>query len=400
MRKGKIKLKIKPILKVFFIGLIVAFILVFSISNYIKAGSGDNVSGWAWNDVLGWISFNCTDDSCIPIDYGVNVEANGNLTGYAWSEAVGYIWFNPDGPFPGLPNYSAQKNLGDGKVSGWARICSMADDPGSCSGGTVAGWIKMRKDPADAGGDYGVYVDRCYQFRDFAWSDDFGWISFNCLDDPGGCGFSYGVIESTYSDVCPNSPNLQIDGHMLCEGETDDITYTVPVDFTGRRQSVINNCALRYFIPTRTKTPEWESFIRACPRPDGVECVSLDPYYNILACPDSVTAPTCSGSVHRMTINWSFNTQPVLGYPALQQGLMFVEFDNNADFSSPEAVIDQLTIGSADTFATLDVPGLTNSTLYYWRINILATREGANPNWAWTRWSVAPHLSFTTNNCP
>ena len=39
----------------------------------VKAGADDNVSGFAWSENIGWISFNCTNlDTCAVVDYGVN----------------------------------------------------------------------------------------------------------------------------------------------------------------------------------------------------------------------------------------------------------------------------------------------------------------------------------------
>ena len=52
------------------------------------AGTGDNVSGFAWSENIGWINFNGSN-------YGVNVSPlNGKLSGFAWSENIGWISFN------------------------------------------------------------------------------------------------------------------------------------------------------------------------------------------------------------------------------------------------------------------------------------------------------------------
>jgi hypothetical protein len=57
-------------------------------------GSG-NLSGWAWNDQIGWISFNChdTSDNCSQSVYQVSV-ANGEFSGWAWNDLIGWISFN------------------------------------------------------------------------------------------------------------------------------------------------------------------------------------------------------------------------------------------------------------------------------------------------------------------
>ncbi len=57
--------------------------------------TGD-LSGWAWSDVVGWISFNCLDPNvCAISDYRVNIDPiTGEFTGWAWNEHIGWISFN------------------------------------------------------------------------------------------------------------------------------------------------------------------------------------------------------------------------------------------------------------------------------------------------------------------
>ena len=114
-----------------------------------QTGASDNVSGWAWSDNIGWISFNNTTDGS-GFNYGVNINNDGIFSGYAWSDNIGWISFNrtDTGAPPGSPDYGtylAQVDLENGQVSGWARALSY--------GGGWDGWIKLR----DA--NYGVYID-------------------------------------------------------------------------------------------------------------------------------------------------------------------------------------------------------------------------------------------------
>lgn len=56
------------------------------------------MSGWAWSENIGWISFNSTDDQDpstpgiqpATSNYGVNKNADGTLAGYAWSSNIGW----------------------------------------------------------------------------------------------------------------------------------------------------------------------------------------------------------------------------------------------------------------------------------------------------------------------
>lgn len=65
--------------------------------------SGDasgNLTGYAWNDAIGWVSVNCDQSShggsndCASSNYKISIDANGNFSGYAWSDVAGWISFN------------------------------------------------------------------------------------------------------------------------------------------------------------------------------------------------------------------------------------------------------------------------------------------------------------------
>jgi len=173
---------------------VIGFMLL-SLPVPLKAGSSDNVTGWAWAGVpqasggeklgLGWISFN-GDNEPGGVDFGVNIEADGNLTGYAYYDMndpdtgeheSGWINFDPVVPdLQGNSDYSVRVS-DTGELSGWARAVEY--------GGGWDGWIKFRKDPSDSGQYYAVYIDTDDgEFHGWAWGDDvMGWISFNC-DNP------------------------------------------------------------------------------------------------------------------------------------------------------------------------------------------------------------------------
>jgi len=181
-----------------------------------NAAAGDNVRGFAWSDTIGWISFNSSDcdtdsnnfvdsgncgggnNSSIPvINYGVkidksNVSTLGNLSGYAWSESAGWISFSE----ADLSDYSFNSNCqtvsctaannctacysyADQKIYGWAKVLSLGDD----------GWIRLDDDTAVDSANYGVeYKDyTSKEFKGWAWNASnlnnetgIGWVSFNC----------------------------------------------------------------------------------------------------------------------------------------------------------------------------------------------------------------------------
>ena len=57
-------------------------------------GSG-NLSGFAWSEAIGWISFYCADleASCLSFNHRVTIDGSGNFSGWAWNDIVGLIIF-------------------------------------------------------------------------------------------------------------------------------------------------------------------------------------------------------------------------------------------------------------------------------------------------------------------
>ena len=207
----------------------------------VMAGVGNNVSGFAWSSSIGWISFNSTDcdtdgdgfyegsgeEGGVPPagcptsgtaqNYGVTLnKSTGNISGYAWSQSVGWISFNrcgtddncmtsdgdtgnpPFAPYNTGSGAIARYNSANGEITGWAKILSMGD----------SGWIKLRKNSGDSGSVYGVSLNSD-DFSGWAWNDDengsgIGWISFNCANT-GGCG------SSAYKVAIRNTPPVLSD---------------------------------------------------------------------------------------------------------------------------------------------------------------------------------------------
>lgn len=162
-----------------------------------SAAVSDNVSGFAWSENIGWVSFNSENDhnpdtpgvQPAAVSYGLNVRNDNFLEGYAWSEHIGWISFNlaDTGAPPAQYDYSGQgfiaKLQNNGELRGWARALAGMDEPND----GWDGWIKLHKHPSDGGPDYGVlYNDPTSEFENWAWgSDVVGWLSFNCNNDHG-----------------------------------------------------------------------------------------------------------------------------------------------------------------------------------------------------------------------
>ena len=237
------------------------FLSIFFLSNYLpiaQAGQSDNVYGWAWSENVGWFSFNCynyygsdpalREDHCANSNYGVKVTTQpgqgtnggdlGILSGYAWSENVGWISFNRSetGPPPAVPDYSlnnylAQVDFGrispgqpfwsEALVSGWGRVLSVCQtgicDPNN-NEGEWFGWVKL----GDAFGsrpnpDSQVKIDYSgvmgpgnqntnKEFLDWAWGDQvIGWKSFNCKNNNSCVTSNYKVLINLLG-AAPNQP--------------------------------------------------------------------------------------------------------------------------------------------------------------------------------------------------
>jgi hypothetical protein len=214
-----------------FILLVVALFSVFIITSDIRkdnkiaeAGNTQNMSGWAWADTIGWISFNsnnCKNDgvnflgwdgdplgcptSTVPyFDYGVNIDVDtGVVSGYAWSENVGWISFAsttahtpPADPYrtsfyPPDPKAIATFSTTTKKFSGWAKILSLNNDSIPPDESKDQGWIKLASSTGESI-SYAVELknDGSGEFKGWAWngndvaSSGIGWISFNHENPP------------------------------------------------------------------------------------------------------------------------------------------------------------------------------------------------------------------------
>jgi len=176
-----------------------------------SADTGHNLSGFAWSENIGWISFNSESDGS-GNNYGVYVDNDsGDVSGFAWSENIGWISFNrntsycaggdnigracvdssdcpgsscggssdgitgnpPEAPYNTGSGAIAKYDINTYEFDGWAKILSMGDD----------GWISLK------GNNYGIKFDGDKkELTGWAWNgnDDgtgIGWISFNCSND-------------------------------------------------------------------------------------------------------------------------------------------------------------------------------------------------------------------------
>ncbi len=223
----------------FVVFLSIGFFLSFS---PVSAATG-NTEGFAWGggvepnpsgyEGIGWISMSSSDcdtndDGRIdnaacgivgtPIaSYGVTLPStDGDLSGYAWSEHYGWISFNAS-DVAGCPSSgTCQARRSGDNILGWARILSIRD-AGLNSGGW-SGWISLN-DANFGGNNYGLLVSKMNKVAPpsgtptYAYSDELGWIDF-----------SYSGFQSTLK-ICEGSAPRNSSIHIpLSSGATTTLT--------------------------------------------------------------------------------------------------------------------------------------------------------------------------------
>lgn len=205
------------------------------------AGTSESGRGWLWGGsdspaTFGWVSVNNVDQTGAVVNgavpYGLNIVSPGNVTGYAWSENYGWISFN-GADLGGTVSCSpvlSQAALSLNKITGGARILSIKTDaekvPSNSGGWT--GCISLSGTAAD-GSSYGVTLDTATgTFGGYAWSDEIGWIDFSGMTIAsvnGSCGNSglpapgksYAITDSAYPPA-----------GTFCDGAQPSTTPTFP----------------------------------------------------------------------------------------------------------------------------------------------------------------------------
>ncbi|MEY3784454.1 MAG: hypothetical protein RLZZ230_776, partial [Candidatus Parcubacteria bacterium] len=142
---------------------------ILSIGGVVYAGPTDNAGGWAWGggvtanpagyDGMGWISFNSSDCdtnndgkndnalcgavNSVVTSYGVNFPSgDGPITGYAWNEYYGWISFN-GGDLAGCSPVMASAARVGNALTGGARIMAIKTAVAAGNAGGYDGCIDL-----------------------------------------------------------------------------------------------------------------------------------------------------------------------------------------------------------------------------------------------------------------
>jgi hypothetical protein len=111
-------------------------------SNFKTANDGTGLlSGWAWNDIIGWISMSGTTAAPSNTPYGVSITAAGDnvnsyFHGWAWNDVVGWLTFNCNdyGASFCTSTSTYKTQTGAGAASTGAEFTSSIFDIGTSSG--------------------------------------------------------------------------------------------------------------------------------------------------------------------------------------------------------------------------------------------------------------------------
>ncbi|MBI2279047.1 MAG: hypothetical protein HYU81_03230 [Candidatus Brennerbacteria bacterium] len=124
--------------------------------------SGD-LTGYAWNDAMGWVSFNCNQSShggannCVSSNYKVSIDANGNFSGYAWNDVAGWLSFNcadAGGSSCGDSNYKVITSWR--ATSTFAYLESSVFDTERSEGGALQSIVWQGSQPSGASVDFQI----------------------------------------------------------------------------------------------------------------------------------------------------------------------------------------------------------------------------------------------------
>ncbi len=227
------------------------FLFIFLFVFFLMTGIGvqvqasGNTTGYAWSENIGWISFNSincdsnedgtTDTGNYPqcpigssiTDYGVNIDpTTGDLSGYAWSENIGWISFNredtgnpPTAPFNGDSGPIAQYNFSTHQLTGWGRALAYGDG--------WDGWIRFC-DTDICLADQIAQINTDGSWHGWAWgSDVVGWISFNSSDSGASGGADYRVKTKPFTLSVSLSADPSSGQFPLTTTLTADVSGTI-----------------------------------------------------------------------------------------------------------------------------------------------------------------------------
>ncbi|HEY4510677.1 MAG TPA: hypothetical protein VJJ73_02475 [Candidatus Paceibacterota bacterium] len=338
-----------------------------------EAGNSVSLNGWAWSPNIGWISFNCANESkCPTSDYVVNWDdESGNLSGYAWSGNVGWISFeNTD--VQGCPNSPCGPKLdkNTGIMSGWARALAngggwdgwvnlnCGNVPGLCAASDYKGQIVPA--PASGGVDFKNWI--------FGRGDVLGWISFNCLNS-GVCGDSNYKVSLTPTNppsviftVAPNPINYN-GVATLTWSATNALSCTSPDGSFNPGGAVSGSVSTGNVTtyPTKTYT------IRCTGLGGSIDAsVVLNVRYEFTLNPPNPISVTIVGGASAKSSNTTIRVTPIGGFnqPITLTAVQSTDLPPQTQYNFSDTNLTSREYNTGSQFYVIIPPGSTLSASY------------------------------------
>ncbi len=319
--------------------LIFLFAFNFYTPNQALSSAGDKILGYAWNDAIGWISFNncstTSPSSCVGTNYGVTyVDNNAGayiFSGYAWNDNVGWISFEPS-DIASCNNGSPRLVASPGLL-GPAKIISLGSN----------GCIDLSGVQIVGGGNNNFYG--------YAWNNTIGWIDFT------GVGIGTQQVPSVSLTATPTSifPNSNL-----------NLTWTSQ-NLVGFTCVASNNASLLDW--TGSKATSGTAVVNVGPG-------SVTKIYTI-TCTNSSTSQTVTSSatvsiLSGTPIPWFDISVP---YPA-----SFVEGGANVSFDIPLTIYGNPTTKTLYTAIGTSDPALAGSTFSLLYNGVAVPQAQPDPN--------------------
>ncbi len=119
-------------------------------SNYGVTNDGlGNLSGYAWNDTYGWISFDCNNNNgCSSSTYRVYIDPDdGQFHNYAWNDVAGWFSFNCANHDCSASNYRVETSWTATSTTG--TLDSTVYDTGVTEGAQLNSFVWKGSEPAN-----------------------------------------------------------------------------------------------------------------------------------------------------------------------------------------------------------------------------------------------------------
>ena len=192
---------------------IIAAFSVFAVPQETLSQSSAPLTGYAWSETAGWVSFNCSDlGTCGTSSYGLSIAADGTISGYAWSENLGWISANA-ADLSGCPTAPCTARMNDLAMQGWMKALSAND----AQSGGWDGFISL------SGSNYGPTLSSGV-LSGYVWGDTVvGWLSFAAGSAPVSttwlpvCASAYSCTDSTHrQNACAGAPIESCTAGLIC----------------------------------------------------------------------------------------------------------------------------------------------------------------------------------------